>query len=157
MIADALLSTASAINATLYGASRLSYAIARDGELPALLEKKVWNEPLEGLLITAGVTLVVANLFDLSSISVMGSAGFLIIFAVVNAANVKLARDTKSKWWLSLLALLACVAALVALLWQTYLTSPSRILVLVVLIALAFAIEGGYRVFRKRSLHLHKP
>ena len=100
------------MNATLYGASRLSYAIARDGELPALLEKKVWNEPLEGLLITAGVTLVVANLFDLSSISVMGSAGFLIIFAVVNAANVKLARDTKSKWWLSLLALLACVAAL---------------------------------------------
>ena len=57
----ALLSTASAVNATLYGAARLSYTIAKDGELPAVLDKKVWNEPLEGLLITAGVTLVMAN------------------------------------------------------------------------------------------------
>ncbi len=31
----AMLSTASAINATLYGAARLRYCIARDGELPA--------------------------------------------------------------------------------------------------------------------------
>lgn len=153
----ALLSTASAINATLYGASRLSYTIAKDGELPALLEKKVWNEPLEGLLITAAVTLVVANLFDLSSISVMGSAGFLIIFAVVNAANVKLASETKSKRWLSALALIACLAALGALLWQTYTTSPARIFVLAALIVLAFVIEGAYRIFRKRSLHLRKP
>ena len=36
----AMLSTASAINATLYGAARLSYSIARDGELPATLERQ---------------------------------------------------------------------------------------------------------------------
>ena len=34
----AMLSTASAINATLYGAARLSYCIARDGELPAAMQ-----------------------------------------------------------------------------------------------------------------------
>ena len=62
----AMLSTASAINATLYGAARLSYCIARDGELPAILERKVWGEPLEGLLITGGLTLFVANTFDLT-------------------------------------------------------------------------------------------
>ena len=49
----AMLSTASAINATLYGSARLSYCIARDGELPAFLERKVWGEPVEGVLITA--------------------------------------------------------------------------------------------------------
>ena len=54
----AMLSTASAINATLYGAARLSYTIARDGELPAGLERKVWGEPVEGLLITAGLDAV---------------------------------------------------------------------------------------------------
>lgn len=48
----ALLSTLSAINATLYGAARLSYTIAKDGELPAVLERKLWNRPVEGLLIT---------------------------------------------------------------------------------------------------------
>ena len=62
----AMLSTASAINATLYGAARLSYCIARDGELPAMLERKVWGEPMEGLLITAGLTLLMANAFDLT-------------------------------------------------------------------------------------------
>jgi amino acid transporter len=45
----ALLSTGSAINATLYGAARISYVIAKEGELPERLEEKVWNrwsEPL---------------------------------------------------------------------------------------------------------------
>lgn len=74
----ALLSTGSAINATLYGAARISYVIAKEGELPERLEEKVWNRPIEGLLITAGVTLLLANLLDLSRIAVMGSAGFLV-------------------------------------------------------------------------------
>ncbi len=93
----ALLSTASAINATLYGAARLSFTVAQDGELPRELEKQVWSEPIVGLLITAIVPLLVANLFDLSSISTMGSSGFLLVFAAVNAANVRqLIRHTVS-------------------------------------------------------------
>jgi amino acid transporter len=75
----ALMSTASAINATLYGASRVSYIIAKDGELPESLERKIWNKPVEGLLITSAVTLAVANFFDLSSIATTGSAGFIIV------------------------------------------------------------------------------
>src|SRR5680860_303885 len=38
----AVLATLSAINATLYGAARLSYVIATEGELPAFLEDKIW-------------------------------------------------------------------------------------------------------------------
>ena len=60
----ALLSTASAINATLYGAARLSYIIAREGELPDVLEERIWRKPVLGLLITAGLTLIVANWLD---------------------------------------------------------------------------------------------
>ncbi len=105
----ALLSTASAINATLYGTSRLSYIIARSGELPATLEKKVWNQPIEGLLITSGLTLIIANLFDLSGISTMGSSGFLLIFAVVNFANVKLHQQTNSRRWISFLGTVTCL------------------------------------------------
>ena len=57
----AMLSTASAISATLYGTARVSYSIARDGELPAMLERKVWSQPAAGLFITAGRTLAVAT------------------------------------------------------------------------------------------------
>lgn len=152
----ALFSTASAINATFYGSSRLSYTIAKDGELPEGLEKNVWNEPIEGLLITSGATLLIANLFNLSSISTMGSAGFLIIFAAVNAANIRLSKDTKSKAWISAVGMIACLLALGALFWQTAKTNPMRILVLGIMLAIAFGIEAAYRYVKKREIRLPK-
>lgn len=150
----AMLSTASAINATLYGAARLSYVIARDGELPRTLEKKAWGRPIEGLLITSGATLLIANIADLSSISTMGSAGFLLIFAAVNGANAKLADTTRSRKWISLLGVVLCLAALTALIWQTAEDSPWRIWVLIVLVVAAFSIEAGFRLIGKRKIRL---
>jgi amino acid transporter len=142
----ALLSTGSAINATLYGTSRVSYVIAKDGELPEFLERKVWRRPLEGLLLTAVVSLVVANFFDLSSISVMGSAGFLLIFAAVNAAHIRLAGRTRGSRLVSGAGLAACLAALVTLIWQRLETRPWEILALVGMLALSLMIEGGFRL-----------
>jgi len=150
----ALLSTASAINATLYGAARLSYVIAKDGELPAALEHRIWNEPLEGLLMTAGATLLVANLFQISSISTMGSAGFLLVFAAVNGANAVSSERIGSRRWLALAGVVACLGALTALVVHSLLVAPSRSLVLVAMVGLAFAIEGGYRLLAGRALRL---
>jgi amino acid transporter len=150
----ALLSTASAINATLYGAARLSFNIAKDGELPAVLERKVWNEPVEGLLITGGVTLLIANLFDLSSISIMGSAGFLFIFAAVNTANIVLAKRTDSRRWIPALGVVLCLGALGSLLWQTFQNDPTRLWVLLAMIGLAFLVESAYRALKGRTLRL---
>jgi hypothetical protein len=148
----ALLSTTSAINATLYGASRVSYIIAKDGELPEVLEKKIWNRPVEGLLLTSAMTLFVANLFDLSSISIMGSAGFLLIFGAVNAANVRLHKRTKAKKWISITGIVACVIALLTLIWYVLTNSPADIYVLIVMVFLAFAIEYAYRKYTGRKI-----
>jgi amino acid transporter len=152
----AMLSTASAINATLYGTARLSYTIARDGELPRALERKVWNEPVEGLLITSGITLLVANLVDLSSISTMGSAGFLLIFAAVNAANAVLARETGSRRWLSVTGVGLCLAALASLIWQTAESSPGQLWVLLIMAGAAFLIESTFRLATGRTIRLPK-
>jgi hypothetical protein len=67
------------------------------------MEKKIWNKPIEELIITSSLTLIMANFFDLSDISMMGSSGFLIIFAAVNLSNVILNRETKSLKWLSVI------------------------------------------------------
>ena len=120
------------------------------------MERKIWNEPIEGLLITSGVTLLVANLVDLSSISTMGSVGFLLIFAAVNGANVKLAAETKSKSWLSLMGVILCIAALVSLLWQTAQSSPYQLLIPIVMIGIAFLIEAVFRMFANRKINLSK-
>jgi amino acid transporter len=148
----ALLSTGSAINATFYGASRISYIIAKDGELPPALEKKIWNRPIEGLLITSGLTLVLANLFDLSSIAMMGSAGFLLIFAAVNGANVRLYAKTGSFRWIAGFGVIICLCALGALIWQRATTSPRELWLLGIMIGLAFAIESSYRAFTGRVI-----
>ena len=152
----AMLSTASAINATIYGAARLSYVIAKDGELPAALERKVWGEPLEGLLITSGGTLLLANLIDLSSMSTMGSAGFLLIFAAVNIANVVLAKKSKSRRWISIIGVILCIAALGSLIWQTSISSPANLWILIIMICLSFLIEIAFRLIKKRTIKITK-
>jgi amino acid transporter len=153
----AMLSTASAINATLYGTARLSYIIAKDGELPRVLEQKVWNEPIEGLLITAGLTLFIANVADLSSLSSMGSIGFLLIFAAVNGANAKLARETGSRRWLSLAGVGLCLCALASLLWLSAVRAPRQLWVPAVMIGAAFLIEVVYRTAARRTIRLSRP
>jgi len=151
----ALLSTASAINATFYGTSRISYIIAKEGELPAILEKKIWRRPVEGLFITSILTLLAANFFDLSSISMMGSAGFLIVFAAVNGSNLLLRRETKSRGPIAGLALGVCGAALLVLIWQTAIEAPRKLWVLVLLVGAAFAAEALYRKVSGKRLAPH--
>jgi len=150
----ALLSTTSAINATLYGSARLSYIIAKDGELPKFLEDNVWNKPLEGLLITAILTLLVANLFDLSSLSTMGSAGFLIIFTGVNLANVKLYEVTKSKKIISYVGAGLCIGAFASLIVQTVKKNPQNLWILIGMILLSISIEAAFRIFTRRKLNI---
>ena len=80
----ALFSTASAINATLFGSANVCYMIARDGELPAGLSRTEWKQATGGLLLTAALVVLVMLCFDLSGIAMMGSAAFLLVYAAVN-------------------------------------------------------------------------
>ncbi|HKJ82739.1 MAG TPA: APC family permease [Mariprofundaceae bacterium] len=123
----ALLATLSAINATIYGNARLGYVLAMDGELPDLLDRKVWNKPVAGVLAVAILSLLIANLIDLTAIAIIASAGFLLIFAVTNAAATWLAREIGAKWWIPALACFACLASLTVLLLRTYTDQPRAI------------------------------
>ncbi len=152
----ALLSTASAINATLYGASRVSYVIAKDGELPASFERRTWDEPLEGLALTAVVTLVLANLVDLSSISMMGSAGFLLIFAAVCGASWRLRDQAGSSRLVSGLGAALCLIALGALVWHVAANTPARLWVLGALLGLSVAVEVTYRTVTGRTIRVRR-
>jgi amino acid transporter len=148
----ALLSTGSAINATLYGTARVSYVIAKEGELPEKLDHMVWRRPIEGLLITSGLTLMIANLFNLTNISIMGSSGFLIIFAGVNFANARLARNTGAKKWISMLGSVLCLIALAVLIIQRAIKSPEELWVLLAMVGFAFIAEVIYRKSTKRTI-----
>lgn len=143
----ALLATASAINATFYCASRITFTMAESGEAPHFLETLFMNQPVTGLVLISAATLLIANLVDLSAISTMASSGFLLIFGAVNAANIKLARRTGSSAVLSGLALALCVAALIAICMQVW-SDPrtrSHLWILAGMLAAALGLELAYR------------
>ncbi|WP_029523198.1 APC family permease [Persephonella sp. KM09-Lau-8] len=148
----ALLSTASAINATLYGSARVSYLVAKFGALPKNITKHVWKHATEGLFILAILTIIFATTFNLENISIAGSLGFLIIFAGVNLANVKLAYYTDSNRLISLIAFLLCVISIVVLIGYNLKTNPDALGSSIVVLVLTLLFEITYRFFTKVRL-----
>ena len=148
----ALFSTASAINATLFGAANVCYMIARDGELPAELSRTEWKDATGGLLLTAALVVLVMLVFDLSGIAMMGSAAFLLIYAAVNAGHLRVLKKTGASAaivWLSLVTCLAMFAVLCVYTWQQ---QPAAIAALVLFAAASFAAEWAYRTWTGRKI-----
>ncbi len=146
----ALISTFSAINASLYGGSRVSYEIAEDDELPHELTSKLWNEPI-GLLITAVLTLVIANSLNLESISTAGSIGFLIIFGMVNYVGYKLSIDIDGNKTIPLIGIILSFVATITLIIQQYNSNRTGIIIALSIVAVCFAIEFIYKKKEKYS------
>jgi amino acid transporter len=147
----AVVSTASAINATLYGAAKFTYLMAQHGELPERLGEPVWNRPIGGLLATTAGTLLVVNTVNLEGISLMGSAGFLIVFAAVNVAAARLAGGSGAGRPLALAGAVACACSLAALVAYAAGHIPSQLAVLGGLLAAAVCGEALVRGRLRRA------
>lgn len=145
----ALISTFSAINASLYGGSRVNFEIAEDDELPHHFTSNLWNQPI-GLFITALVTLFLVNVLDLESISTAGSVGFIIIFGIVNLVGFKLAKDTKSNRLIPLAGFILCLVALITLIHQQYQTNLTGVIVSLFIVLLCFIVEWIYKTNERK-------
>jgi amino acid transporter len=148
----ALFSTASAINATLFGSANVCYMIARDGELPAGLSRTEWKQATGGLVLTAGLVILVTLLFDLSGIAMMGSAAFLLVYAAVNGGHLRLLNATGANAAIVWLSLLTCLAMFVILSIYTWREQPAAITALVAIAAASFAAEWLYRRWTGRTI-----
>lgn len=145
----ALFSTASAINATLFGAANICYMLARDGELPQQFERRSWRNATEGLLLTAFLTVVFILFFDLSGIAMMGSGSFLLIYAAVNAGHLKILHATGAKKSPVMIAFLLCVALFVMLEIYTYQQSHLAVYTMVLLLVGSYLLERVFELYRK--------
>ena len=148
----ALFSTASAITATLFGSANVCYMIARDGELPVGLSRTEWKDATGGLLLTAALVIAVMLVFDLSGITMMGSAAFLLIYAAVNAGHLNVLRETEASAAIVWLSLLTCLAMLVVLCVYTWREQPAALAALVIFAAPSFAAEWIYRRWTGRKI-----
>ena len=148
----ALFSTASAINATLFGSANVCYMIARDGELPSRLSGAVWKDATGGLLLTAALVVLVTLAFDLSGIAMMGSAAFLFVYAAVNAGHLRVLKETGANAIIVWLSLFTCLAMFVMLGVYTWRQQPAAIVALVMIAAASFAAEWAYRRWTGRTI-----
>jgi amino acid transporter len=152
----ALAATSSAINATYYGSGRLTYLIAKHGDLPAEFERDIRNQPLEGMILFAVLSLALVNVVPLDAIATMGSVGFLIVFAAVNIAAWRLADQTGGRRSLAALGAAACGVAFVMLVGQTFSTPGTRWqgLGIAGVVAFSWAVEAAYRSRTGRRVHM---
>ncbi len=148
----ALVSTASAINATLYGTARISYMVAKFGQLPRIFAKRIWKGAYEGLIILAVLTVFAALTFNLENISVAGSLGFLLVFGAVNLANVKLAEHTRSSRLVSAVGGVACLVSVVVLIGHNLETAPDSLKSSLIVIVATLVFEVIYRLVTKKRL-----
>ena len=140
----ALISTFSAINATLLGSSRINYNIAEDDELPKYFCLIYWGKPI-GLIITALLSLTLVNVFNLESISTAGSSGFLLIFSIVNYIAYKKYAELNSKKWIHGLASLLCLLAFITLILQQFNQNRIGVIISIGIIVLCFVFEWIYK------------
>ena len=147
----ALISTASAINATIYGGGRVSYLIAKYGELPQIFGKQI-KAGYEGMIIIGLLATIFATTFNLKNISIAGSVGFLIIFGLVNYANFKLYKQTESNRWISLLGAITCALATIVLIGYNYSKDPSSLISVAVVLISIVLFEYVYNLYKEKKL-----
>lgn len=144
IVIAALISTFSAINATLYSSSRINYELAEDEELPHEFTVILKNEPI-GVIVTAILSLIIANFIPLASISGIGSIGFLVIFLIINIVAYKKRSEIGGKAWIYMIGILLNAFALGTLIVNQIQSNMMTIVYTTALVLLCFAFEYFYK------------
>jgi amino acid transporter/nucleotide-binding universal stress UspA family protein len=94
LIIAGLMSTMSALNATVYSSSRVSFAMGRDRNLPALFgqihEKR--RTPHWAIFISGGLIAFMAVALPVKSLASAAGVLFLLLFMMVNIAAIRMRR-----------------------------------------------------------------
>lgn len=150
MAIAALLATSSSVNATIYASGGLTASLAEIGQFPTFFGRGSRLGRHAGLLITAGIVLVVANLVNLSAIASVGSATALVVFLLVGVAGYRRRAETGANAGIVLAAvgLTAVVLAFFAV--DTFRNAPETFAAIVVLTVLAVLLDALWKRSRDR-------
>ena len=87
-----IFSSTSALNATIYSATRASYALGRDSMLPKFfaLIHKTKNTPYGALIATSIIVLIVTTMLPTKHVASSASIMFLFLFFMVNLCVIKI-------------------------------------------------------------------
>ena len=93
MAVTALIATASAINATLYATTQISYTLAKEGNLPKIYEYNIFRSS-EGLVVSALLIVPMILFMNLGQITTVAALVVLIVQGVVHLGHLLKIRET---------------------------------------------------------------
>ena len=141
MAIAAVLATASSTNATLYASGGLTRMLAEIGQFPPVFGPRSRLGDHAGLLITAGLVLIVSNLVDLSAIASVGSAIALAVFVLVALAGYRCRADTGANIVIALAAIAVSVIVLAFFAVDTAKNDPATFVAILAITALAIVLD----------------
>lgn len=148
----ALFSISSALNGTIFGGANIAYTLAKDGELPAFFERKLWFKSSEGLYITTGLGLIFALLFNIGSIAAITSTIYTVIYICVLSAHIKLIKTYGGNKFLVIINILVLCIVFAALLRYQWQHERTALYASVCIFPAAFFTEFIYRKISKRKM-----
>jgi len=147
----ALFATASAINASLYAVTNITYQLATLGELPAPFARPIAHSR-EGLVVSALIITLLAVFLDLSSIAAIGALSMLILHMTVHIGHTRLLNETGARPALVYLAIVANAVTIALGAWHLAQGSPSLLAWIGGFFLIAFAIEVALHHLTRRSV-----
>jgi amino acid transporter len=147
----ALFSISSALNATLYGGANIAYSLAKDGELPAFFERKVWFGSVEGLYITAVLGILFGLLFKMNGIAFITSGIFTVIYIFVLVSHLRLVGKVGGSRSLIVCNLIVLTAVFIALLYFQLRTQRNAVYGIAAVFVGALLLEVVFRYAKRRS------
>ncbi len=151
MAATALLATASAINATLYAATQISYTLAREGNLPAAYDRNVFHNT-EGLIISALLIVPVILFFNLAQIATIAAIAVLLIQGFTHSGHLLRYKKTGgNRWWILAAVFGSFGAAAFAIVYASG-SMPYIVYYIFGIFFLAFIFEVLLRLFSDRKI-----
>jgi amino acid transporter len=151
----ALLSTASAINATLFGTARLSMVMSQEAAIPKIFfhRERTKDIPNVSLIAITVVSLLFVNTSNLTIISSFASSTFLLMFTFINLSAFRLRRRIGIHPAMPLLGLGVSLASWVVLMSYLYKTHTREL----VWIAGSYgAVVVAELIFSERRLIMRK-
>ncbi|HSC90246.1 MAG TPA: APC family permease [Gaiellaceae bacterium] len=141
MAIAALIATAGATNATLFGSTNMTAMLAGIRQFPPFFGRDSRLGTHGGLLITAGLVLVVSNLVDLSAIASVGSACALVVFLLVGVAGYRRRSETGASGAVVLVGVAATAVVLGFFAADTLQNAPETFTAMVAILLVAVAAD----------------
>jgi amino acid transporter len=141
MTVTALFATAGATNAGLYPAPGLCDHLASTGQFPPVMGRRVADRASMGLLVAAGVIVLMVIAFDLSSIASIGSAVALTIFALVTIGHLRVRAKTGANLAILIAALATTGITLLTFIFTTLVQEPASMVTLAAILLVSLGLD----------------